>query len=352
MAPPANAAPSPAAQPAAVGSDAVPTPASATSNGEATAIVEVEQAKQITKDAFNAGMKKLLILAIDGYPKALRSTLARRNAELRQTNGDQDAACEVVKARAAAMSEEGKTWLLGLVPFIGFPAQLLYPTWMIMRRVCLLAAIYGLDLSSEDTRGRILHVFAGLRAVPAVECGMEMAVQAVWVALVGPVAGIVPVGTLVTKVTNVEGHVVDAMGRETFSEMQRKVPEAEYAAELDPEPTLNDYLDLAKQGTAFALYSAMKAPGKVVSTMADKDKRTEAMGQATDVARQSVDTGIKVGTAAANVGMAVGAGAVALVQSRGSQLATAVTSQAKEAAGAVTGQREAADKTVPGQSQS
>merc|ERR1712106_558926 len=122
-----------------------------------------------------------------------------------------------------------------------------------------------------------------------------------------------------------------------------------YMPELDPPPTRSDYLALAKDGTAFALYSSMKAPGKVYSTMADKDKRTEAMGQATDVARQSLATGKAVGTGAANVGMAVGAGAAAAVQSRGSQLATSLTSQAKAAAGSVTGQKGSEDKTVSGQ---
>lgn len=305
--------------------------------GEAAKIEEVEQAKQMTKEAFAAGMRKLLVLAIEGYPKALRSTMARRNELLRDVKGDQDAAAEKIKAAAAALSEEGKTWLLGLVPYVGFPAQLLYPTWTIMRRVCLLAAVFGLDLSTEDTRGRILHVFAGLRAVPAVEYGMEMACQAVWVAFAGPLAGFLPVGTLVTKVANVEGAVVDVVGRESFCEMGRKLAEAEYADPLDAEPTLSDYMSLAKDGTAFALYSTWKGGLTAVAIAQDKDRRSEALGQAVGAGKQAVDVGKKTGSIALATGVAVGAAGVAVAKDQGPQLAAKLADKAKGVVGGAGG---------------
>lgn len=279
---------------------------------------DIEQAKQITKEVFMAGVEKLMQVSIDGYPKALRSTMARRNELLREMNGNQDLAVEKISKMAAALSEEGKTWLLGLVPYVGLPSQLLYPTWTMMRRVCLLAAVYGLDLNTEGTRALIIQTFAGLRAVPAAEYAIEAAVQLVWIAFAGPVAGFLPVGTVVSKVANVEGHVVDAVGRENFKEKGREVPEEEYMEELDPEPTRKDYIDLAKEGTALALYSAW-AGAKAAAAMAqDKGKRQEAVDQAVDQAAR-----LK-GTAAA-----VGTGAVALAGEKGAELAGKVADKAK-----------------------
>merc|ERR1740123_2708452 len=192
-------------------------------------------------EVFVAGMKKLLNLCIQGYPKAIRSTLSRRNELLRKHEGSQELAVDEVEASAGALTEEAKTWLVGLIPYIGLPASLLLPTWKLCRRVCLLAGLYGHDLDAEETQVKIFHVFGGLRAVPALEFALETAVQAVWKAFVGPVARFVPVGALASKVANDEGHVMVALGKETFSEGQQPVPEEVYRELLDAEPTWQDY---------------------------------------------------------------------------------------------------------------
>eukprot|EP00747_Dinoflagellata_sp_TGD_P209808 gnl/TRDRNA2_/TRDRNA2_83181_c0_seq1.p1 gnl/TRDRNA2_/TRDRNA2_83181_c0~~gnl/TRDRNA2_/TRDRNA2_83181_c0_seq1.p1 ORF type:complete len:324 (+),score=72.23 gnl/TRDRNA2_/TRDRNA2_83181_c0_seq1:42-1013(+) len=249
--------------------------------GDVKGAVEIiENAQQVSKETFEAGIQRMLVLVIEGYPRALRSTAAKRNEILRKNNGNQDGAVEDVKEQAAALAEEGKTWMLGLLPFIGFPAKLAYPTWRCLRRVCLMAGIYGHDLQTTETRAKILHVFAGLRAVPVGEWVLEEATQAVWVAFAGPIAGALPVGTLCSKVANVEGHVLAAVGNETFQEGRQPVPPAVYMQELDPEPTAQDYLDLAKAGSAYAAYSTCSAARHAVEVARDKKRRNEAMGSA------------------------------------------------------------------------
>jgi len=271
---------------------------------EKEATETLNQAKEISKEAFANGIKKLLDLCIDGYPRALRSTLARRNELLRQVAGSQDEAADKIKAQAANVSEEAKSWLLGLVPYVGLPAAIIYPMWKQLRRVCLLAAVFGLSLKSEDSKARILHAFAGVRAVPAAEFAVESAVQLVWKAFVGPIAGLVPVGTLVSKIANVEGAVVDAIGRDTFSEVRQPVTQAEYGQELDPEPTHADYIALAKEGTAFALYSAWEAGCTGVDVAMDKKRREQALAQAIEVSKGAVTIGQGAAVLAMDAGKA------------------------------------------------
>lgn len=286
----------------------------------------VDGAKEISKEVFKAAMSKVLTLAIEGYPRGLRSTMANRNELLRETNGDQEAATEIIKARAAALSEEGKSWLIGLVPYVGLPASVLYPTWKIMRRVCLLAAVMGLDLSLEDTRGRILHAFAGLRSVPAAEFAVETVVQAIWVLFAGPIAGVIPVGMLVTKVTNIEGAVLGQVGSDTFSEKSRPIPKEEYLPELDPEPTSADYIALAKEGTSAALLT-------VWGTMTEREKRDAAL----QVSRERGKQVGEYGTQAAAIGLALASDAASAVAVRGSTLADRVTVQMNNTTNAALG---------------
>lgn len=266
----------------------------------------IEEAKTVTKENFEKAILKLLRLAIEGYPKALRSTPARRNEMLRRYNGNQEACVEEVKSASANMTEESKTWLLGLVPYIGLPATLLYPSWTMLRRVCLMASLFGLDLSLDRTQAKILHAFAGLRGVPAAEFTVEFAVQAVWTTFAGPVAGMVPVGTLVSKVANVEGHVVDMVGRDTFGQDQRQLAAEEYQDELDPEPTLKDYADLAMEGTAAALATAWYGAREGKDIALDADRRVAAMNSAVSGGKTVATTGATVAVGAAGIAVDVG----------------------------------------------
>lgn len=272
----------------------------------AGAAAAVEEAKTVTKENFEKAILKLLRLAIEGYPKALRSTPARRNEMLRKHSGNQDSCIGEVKESASKMSEEGKTWLLGLVPYVGLPAAVLYPSWMMLRRVCLMASLFGLDLGESKSQAKILHAFAGLRGVPAAECAVEMAVQAVWNAFAGPVAGVIPVGTLVTKVANVEGQVVDFVGKDTFAVERRPIPPEEYNQELDPEPTMRDYADLAMEGTAASLATAWYGAREGMDIALDGQRREQALNSAVEGGKTAAQTGATVAVGAAGLAVDVG----------------------------------------------
>lgn len=264
----------------------------------------IEEAKLIYKEAFVTGLQRVLEVAISGYPKALRSTASRRNELLREFNGDQDAAVEKVSEMASDLREEGKTWVLGLVPYIGLPASILYPTWMALRRICLLAGVYGLDLESEQTQAHVLHVFAGVGSVPTTEWLLEAAAQKVWEMFAGPVAGMLPVGALVSKVANVEGHVVNAVGAKEFDEFRQEVPADVYRQMLDPEPTMKDYLELAKQGSSAALYAAYHARHHLMTEQARENARGSAVAAGTAVAQKAAAVGKVTAAAAADLGKA------------------------------------------------
>merc|ERR1712194_990672 len=113
---------------------------------------------------------------------------------------------------------------------------------------------------------------------------------------------------------------------DNFKEKGRVVPEAEYREELDPEPTFNDYVDLAKQGTAFALYSAWRGATSAAAVAQNKDMRAEAVGQAADLSKKAAAKSVEVGKA-------VGAGAVALAKNQGPQLAGKILDKAKGSVG-------------------
>jgi len=276
---------------------------------------EIEKAKEISKEVFMLGLQRLLNLAIEGYPRAVRSTVGRRNELLRRCGGDQDAAVERIADSAAKLSEEGKTWVLGLVPFVGLPSSILYPTWTLLRRVCLVASTYGHDLKDESVRAKILGIFAKMRSVPVAEYTLECAVQAVWVAFAGPAANFIPVGALVSKVANVEGHVLGMLGKETFEEGRRLVPEADYLLELDPEPGVNDYVELAKDGLTYAAVRTWAGTQSAVVVALDAEKREEILKQMNEVRKSAVATATVLGkgavaaapgamSAAANLGKA------------------------------------------------
>eukprot|EP00931_Biecheleriopsis_adriatica_P089142 TRINITY_DN63318_c0_g1_i1.p1 TRINITY_DN63318_c0_g1~~TRINITY_DN63318_c0_g1_i1.p1 ORF type:complete len:330 (+),score=88.60 TRINITY_DN63318_c0_g1_i1:37-1026(+) len=285
----------------------------------------IEDGTSISKAVFEQGLQKILNLAIKGYPRAMRSTLAKRNELLRAEGGgqerDQDAAVDKVKSSAAKVSEETKTWVLGLVPYVGLPSKILYPTWCAMRRVCLLAAIYGHPLDEETTKAKILHAFAGMRSVPIAELALEAAVQAVWSTFAGP-AAFLPVGVLTSKVANVEGHVMTVVGKEEFAEGRQDVPEAEYQELLDGEPTVEDMLGLARDGIAYGIVRTWALGQDAALAALDARKRDQALAAALDAGKSGVT-------------LAGGAATKAAVLARGA--AAAAPGVAAAAPGAIKG---------------
>jgi len=67
------------------------------------------------------------------------------------------------------------------IPILGIPVALVYPVWKIMRALCLLAALYGHDVTSEEVQQKILMCFASSSSssTVAVQASKPIAVQAV-----------------------------------------------------------------------------------------------------------------------------------------------------------------------------
>lgn len=270
------------------------------------AVATIEKGKVIGQEKFQEAIMKLLIISIEGYPRALRSTMARRNEMLRKHNGNQDTCADDVKDQASNLTEEGKTWLIGMVPVLGLPGSVIYPAWRALRRCCLLAGIYGHDLNTDETRAKILSVFAGLRGAVVGEYVLEQVLQAVWVQFAGPASKFMPVGTLASKLVNVEGHVMALVGHETFTDGRRVVPPEEYALELDPEPTSSDYLALAKDSSVYGLWM-VRGFGETAVEVAKNRERREA------TASWAVSSATAAGQATVSTAMVLGKGAVAAV---------------------------------------
>merc|ERR1719238_1501001 len=111
--------------------------------------------------------------------------------------------------------------------------------WKIMRRTCLVASIYGHGLLEEATQVRILCSMCGVNAAQYTQCALEMAVKALWVAMCGPAAAIVPVDAAVGFFVDCEGKGWSAVVSE-FQTNSVLVTPAEYTLPLDPEPTVSD----------------------------------------------------------------------------------------------------------------
>merc|ERR1712194_615273 len=104
-----------------------------------------EGSKYVNQENFEAGLEKLLELAINGYPRALQTIAARRNECLRRFKGDQDAAVDDAKDANNTWAQEAKETLFGIIPGIGLPLVLVRPIWKMLRRACLIAALLGHD---------------------------------------------------------------------------------------------------------------------------------------------------------------------------------------------------------------
>jgi len=94
------------------------------------------------------------------------------------------------------------------------------------------------------------------------------------------------------------------MGNDTFKDGRRIVPSEEYELELDPEPTRDDYLSLAKEGSAHVLMQARMRALAVLEGAKDQSTRRAVAGQVLEAGKGAVVT--TAGTA-----VILGKGAVA-----------------------------------------
>merc|ERR1712216_323083 len=111
------------------------------------------------------------------------------------------------------------------------------------------------------------------------------------------------------------------IGHETFTDGRRSVPPEEYEQELDPEPTRDDYLALAKDTTAYGLMRGRGLGERAIDIAKDKDRREAAASAAY--------------TAGASA--AVSAAGTAMVMSKGAVAAATAPGAADKAVGAASG---------------
>lgn len=267
------------------------------------------QIKEFTQENFQLLVKELVLVAINGYPRALRSTSSKRNELLRHSTGDGAAAVEKVASMSKSFKEEASEFLIGLVPVVGAPTSVLLPLWSQLRRTCLIAGLFGHDLQSEAVQTRVLQLAAGMRAgVSAAGTGIEVGVQALWRAVAGKLK-VVPVGTVAKALVDLDGRG-QSLITEEFRADAVPVPWEVYVLELDPEPTLRDLSELLKDVGAQTLEQATRA------------------GKAAAARLQSEELHVR---ARAVAGRAAGAGAAAATTAAGhaQQLAGGLAQQAK-----------------------
>lgn len=207
----------------------------------------------MSKDAWKQPMMDMLYLAIHGKPGVVRSALASRNALLRQTKGNPDAAARIIIDAGDFYQDEMRAYLLPFIKFdipgIGFPEALVVTTWMEMRRICIIAALFGHDLEQETVQARVLLATAGMRSfdILAVEHVVPWALDQLWAAIctaaLVPVAAVLPVGSIITGLLKLNSKATTVVIKE-FKEDAKVVPESEYSQELEPQYVLADAMKL------------------------------------------------------------------------------------------------------------
>eukprot|EP00931_Biecheleriopsis_adriatica_P060719 TRINITY_DN36476_c0_g2_i1.p1 TRINITY_DN36476_c0_g2~~TRINITY_DN36476_c0_g2_i1.p1 ORF type:complete len:263 (-),score=51.27 TRINITY_DN36476_c0_g2_i1:78-830(-) len=218
------------------------------------ALVEVGQ------ESFLRTVQALILIAANGYPRAIQSTFARRNRLLRQHSGHAEAAAEQVLDDEEGYAEEVKEYLLRLLPYIGVPATLIYPLWKQLRKTCLVASLFGHDLRHEAVRVQVLLASAGLQALPELEQAAEKAAERLWQKVAGRAAKLVPVASAVLALADLQSHAASLL----LQHFRDGPGVLEYDAELDPEPALQDFLqllrDVGQQSLEAVLEGSRNAP--------------------------------------------------------------------------------------------
>eukprot|EP00928_Gymnodinium_smaydae_P062314 TRINITY_DN46210_c0_g1_i1.p1 TRINITY_DN46210_c0_g1~~TRINITY_DN46210_c0_g1_i1.p1 ORF type:complete len:279 (-),score=81.48 TRINITY_DN46210_c0_g1_i1:90-926(-) len=208
----------------------------------------------MTKDAWKEPMMDMLTLAINGKPGVIRSARASRNALLRETNGDADAAAQLIISSEDYYQDEVRSFLLPFIKFdipgVGFPEALVVTSWMEMRRICVIASLFGHDLHCDRVQGRVLLATAGMRSfdIMAVEHVVPWALDQLWAALCTaaavPIASVLPVGSIITGLLKLNDKATTMIVIKQFKEDATPVPKSEWEQELEPQYVLADAMKL------------------------------------------------------------------------------------------------------------
>eukprot|EP00928_Gymnodinium_smaydae_P064713 TRINITY_DN47988_c0_g1_i1.p1 TRINITY_DN47988_c0_g1~~TRINITY_DN47988_c0_g1_i1.p1 ORF type:complete len:293 (-),score=60.29 TRINITY_DN47988_c0_g1_i1:172-987(-) len=123
---------------------------------------------KITKQGWRSPMEQVLDVAICGYPGYTRPAKAEACDLLREHRGNADAAVLSIKSSDSFYVAEITALLQPHVPFKLvvpdtdiFPKSLAIATYVELRHISIIAAIYGHDLQDDKVRGRIIMAAAG-----------------------------------------------------------------------------------------------------------------------------------------------------------------------------------------------
>mmetsp|Transcript_93404 Transcript_93404/g.166158 ORF Transcript_93404/g.166158 Transcript_93404/m.166158 type:complete len:260 (-) Transcript_93404:32-811(-) len=215
------------------------------------------QLAQLGQESFLFGVQALLLLAIDGYPRAIRSTRARRNELLRLYNGNARSSVEAAVDSQDDFLTEARDFLIQLVPSVGMPVSILYPLWKNLRMLLLVAGLFGHNLEGEEVKTHVICASVGLQSVPKAENTIEKALEVLWRRLAGSIAKLVPASHIILQVLDLESRAITSF-IDHFSDGPG-VSETEYLQELDPDVGLKEFLELLREIGAQSLEQLRKA---------------------------------------------------------------------------------------------
>lgn len=257
---------------------------------------ELDSSDHVDQEQFSESVTSLLKIAANGYPKALRSTNAKRNEFLRKHNGDAVAAVAEVKGKGHSLRTEVKDFLFGLIPYVGLPVSVLKPMWVELRRGCLIAAIYGHDVSREETEARVLMTLGVAQGGEKLkEKSLELAIKLLWSALCKKcglsIAKKIPIGKM-TKVLDFEDKAKQALCNE-FKNDRVEVPESVYSEVLDEKPTNADLMELVKEKGVLTLVQAREQASSMLKISINKE---ELLAKGQEKLRKAADQATATGT--------------------------------------------------------
>ena len=149
-----------------------------------------QNANDITEDRLAQTLDSLFYYAVEGADSSeipssiagwipqvnIESTLWRRNRYLREFAGNQEQATAEAIKRNHTYFRKMQLIALGLVPFVGNPANYSMNLWYQIREICLIAALHGHDLYDPEVKVKVLSALVGARVINATVSSITKAI--------------------------------------------------------------------------------------------------------------------------------------------------------------------------------
>ena len=251
--------------------------------------IQLDAAKQLSMEAFQTALTKMINLVIDGAPGTLHSVRSLRNLKLRKRRGDQKLALEKVMDKlGGTFGDDMKQMALALTG-CGLPLALAMPMWLRLRRTALLCELCG-----HDARARIGDVATCAFGVAAAGAGLETATQLVWKMWAGPVAGLLPVGAVVRAVSDSDAKAAEEV-RKAFAADQRPIPPTSGTAQARSTTSVSRRRRAPRWRSACSSASSASAAQKLAGKACDA--ATTSVGNTTAAVVVSAADGVRRGSA-------------------------------------------------------